>query len=178
MKRRSALLPLILFAALIFSSQFTASAIDTTEFYGEGSLILEAVPMEISPLKPPAVANAVEDVPGLKGLREIVSFKIEKIVRGKLEKTNLGEGSLTEELKTALEKKFFFATYDSSTSEKKLAGVPFNIAVSSAESTFEMTREELGKLKLRLYFRNYKQEATSLILIRSERLSADASSAS
>ncbi len=161
---------LILFLACM-GIAIPARAIDTAEFFGEGSLILEAVPIEIKPLAPPVTTNAVEDVEGFSGLKEIVSLRIEKISRGKLEKTNLGEGNVVEDVAQGLEKKVFSKSYDPQTPAKKLRKIPFAIAVRDALQTFEMSQDDLGKTKFRLYFRNYKNEATTFILIKTEKIS-------
>ncbi|MBI3307532.1 MAG: hypothetical protein HYZ84_06995 [Candidatus Omnitrophica bacterium] len=141
----------ILLAAILFLAIQNTNGWAIDEDLSENEnpvLILQAVPVKIEPLKPPAIADAVEDVPNFTGLNQIVSFQIEKVIEGS------------------------FETYDSQTSAGELSKAKFSVAVKDASDAFEIsTPEDLGLYAYRLYFKRYKQEVTTFILINSEKIS-------
>lgn len=136
----------------------------------EDVLIFEGTVLTVKPLTPPATADAVENIPNFEGLKQMVRFEVTKIIKGTLEeshaKTRPAGSSFREIFTSSSEVKQF----DKFSRKKDLEDLRFKIAVSDAKSVFVFNSEELGTARYRLYFKRYKNETTTFILNKFEKL--------
>src|SRR5437762_2697297 len=108
----------------------------------ESVLIMEGTAVDIRPLKPPATADAVEDVPDFRGLTRIVFFQVEKIIEGHLEEIPLRPHSAKNQLKEIFIKHPAVKQYDRRSKPEELNKIKFGVAVRDPQTIFRLSWRE------------------------------------
>lgn len=149
----------------------TAAAEDGPVLSTEKVLIAQGSPVSVKPLLPPAAADAVEDVPGFRGLTKLISFKLTKIEQGHFE-PHAGNEAIAAQLKNLFKRKLGMnRTYDLHSRPEELAKLDFKVAAQDPPALLKIGPEDYGKSVYRLYLKRYRQEETTFILYQSEKIS-------
>ena len=135
----------------------------------EEVLVFEGTVLTLKPLAPPATAEAIEDTPDFSKLKQFVRFQVTRIIKGTIKEGGKpSSDGLVKKLFAPSEKP---REFDSYAGQKDLEDLRFKIAVTDSVRTLNLTPEEIGFARYRLYFKRYKNEETTFILSRFEKLS-------
>ena len=165
MKREIIKLAFFLFLSNLFSTALL--------FAGEkADLELLVTPLKVEKITQASVSDAVENVESFLLLRAIVHFRIEKILRGKLDKIKVEPPSKTEQFKDALKDKdvLKILTSDYQSAGSEFDRQLFRVAVVDPYESFGIStweNPEPGTYKI--YLKHYKDEKDTFVMIRKER---------
>lgn len=156
---------------LLFSISDAGAKAEAEEKY---DLVLDGVPFKMKPIRPGSAAEAVEETPdGLRSLRIIVYFKIQKIHAGSLPKLRVEPPSRLSQVQDALKDKdwgtaFFGLQRQASEFDRKW----FRVGVKDPFESFGFSKwaDPIPAWTYRLYLRRHEKEEDTYILGKSEKI--------
>lgn len=159
---------------LIFCLSFSASA-HALKIFGFGSdkydVIFLGTPISVHGMKPGEPVDAIEGSPEDGSARDLVVFKIERVILGEFATQRRGGPSRFEQMSTAMKNKEVMDVigFNFKNPEDQIAREKIRIAVKNSGVTFGLTPgEDLAYFEHKIYLKRISSKPEVFVFIKSQ----------